>query len=356
MKFNRMYLPRLFCLLLITPGLGQSALASDQTPPQQWDRSSAMLAVRAVNIDLAVSQIGGLAALSDAETTLNNLIVVANRNDWPLPAREAVIYHFTRSLAPLPRGAVATKVMQYLQTYQALALVPHEDHGRALVPLFNIRAAAAGVEHGWRRSESSLEAQSLLATDPAALVSRYRNSADHNVRAGYLDALRTADLSTLTAVQNIALAQLADDPNLTALVGLTASISGDVGAVFELLQHGRGTGLAAALTAIGERLQAVELGVLLATAIAQAPAANSALAIAQWWPALQHDAATRQLLLNTLADVELGSAAALALAQNPDTQTINSLQDIAAGNTLAARRAQLALALNQSSLAVELRP
>ncbi len=69
----------------------------------------------------------------------------------------------------------------------------------ASVPLFNIRAAAAGVEHGWRRSESSLEAESLLAANLAALVVRYRNSSDHNVRAGYLDALRYADLSTLTA-------------------------------------------------------------------------------------------------------------------------------------------------------------
>ena len=57
-----------------------------------------------------------------------------------------------------------------------------------------------------------------------------------------------------------------------------------------------------------------------------------------------------------LDDPELGASAALALAQNPDIQTLKILQDTAGGETAAARRAQMALDFNRDQLIGEVQP
>ena len=346
---NQAVFVALFCLCVF----GDSAVAANEASTERWDRSSAMTAARSINVDRAVYEIGHISSLADGAATLEKLEQLESRSDWPLPAREAALYEFTRSLAGLPREAVAAEVMQHLQSYQARALVPHEDHGDTLVPLFNIRGAAAGVENGWQRAEFAIEAASLLETNPAELVSAYIESANHNQRSGYLDALGDAHLADVAAVQDAALEQLDRASTLTPLVGLTSVITLDTIAVQQLLINGRGAGLAAALGQLDERLQTPQTADLLIYAVLKAPADNAALAIAAWWPRLRHEAAVRDLLVEKLADPALGAAAALALAQDPDIQTIKMLQETAGGDSLAARRAQMALDMNRDRLVSE---
>lgn len=326
--------------VLLIGGILNSAIAQNHKPLSQWDRSTAMVAVRSVNIDLAINEINNLEDIQALE----------NRADWPLPAREAAIYKYTRSLASEPRDAVSPAVIQYLNTYQARTLVPAEDHPQAVVPLFNIRGAAAGVENSWIRSESASEAHVLLGTDPAALPGSYLKATNPSQRSGYLDATRQADLASVKAIQLAALDQLGTSPELTPLVAVTTAITQDPYATRRLLIDGSGAGLAAALDTLGAQYSAAESAVLMKFAIEQAPVTNAALAIAAWWPALHHDAATRQLLIDKLADPALGSSVALALAQNPDIQTIRELQLIADGNSIAARRAQMALNISHDGL------
>jgi hypothetical protein len=347
--------PALSAFLVIF-GFALHAGSYAQTPIIQWDRSSAMAAVRAVDIDTAVDEIGELSSLADGANTLARLNQVENRGDWPLPAREAVIYQFTRSLAELPRDAVASEVMQHLRSFQAQTLVPHEDHTGVSVPLFNIRAAAAGVENGWQRMESGVEASILLETNPATLVPVYMASTNPNQRAGYIDALRYAGKADVVTVQNAALEQLGESPGLTPMVAATAVITTDTFAIEQLLVNGRGHGLSATLIKLDKRLQSADTAALLAFAIQQAPASNATLAIAAWWPRLRHDPFTRDLMIDLLADPALGASAALALAQNPDIQTIKALQNSAIGDSVAARRAQMALDLNRAGLAAEVQP
>ncbi len=330
---------------LLIGGVLSSAFAQKHTAVSQWDRSSAMLAVQSVNIDLEINKINDL----------EDLRALENRNDWPLPAREAAIYKYTRSLASVPRDEVNVAVIQHLNSYQAQTLVPHEDHADAVVPMFNIRGAAAGVENGWKRFESASEARVLLASNPAVLPGNYLKSTNPSQRSGYLDAVRQADLASVQAVQLAALDQLGTSPELTALVATTAVITADPYVTRRLLLDGSGAGLASALDTLGAQYNAAESASLMKYAIEQAPAANAALAIAAWWPALHHDPATRQLLIDQLADPALGSSVALALAQNPDIQTIRELQLIADGDSVAARRAQLALDISRNGLIVEVR-
>jgi hypothetical protein len=347
--------PALSALLAIF-GLALHAGSYGQSPVLQWDRNSAMAAVRAVDIDAAVYEISELTSLADGVKTLARLKQIETRSDWPLPAREAVVYQFTRSLAELPRDAVATEVMQHLRNYQAQTLVPHEDHGEHSVPLFNIRAAAAGVESGWQRAESGIEAAMLLETNPTALVSAYIASTHPIQQAGYLDALQHAGIADVVAVQNIALEQLGESPGLTPMLGVTATLTSDVFAVEQLLVNGRGQGLSSTLKKLDKRLQIADTAALLDFAIQQAPASNATLAIAAWWPRLKHDSVTRDLMIDLLTDPTLGASASLALAQSPDIQTIKALQDIAKGDSVAAQRAQMALDLNRAGLIAEVHP
>ena len=333
-----------------------SAIAVNQAVSTRWDRSSAMAAVRTVNIRIAVDEIGSVSSLADGEATLNKLKHLETRSDWPMPAREAALFEFTRSLAGLPRSAVAAEVMQHLQNYEAQTLVPHEDHGNTLVPLFNIRGAAFGVENGWQRTEFAIDAARLLETDPARLVSAFMESSNHNRRSGYLDALREAGMADVEAVQLAAVEQFANAPGLTPMVGLTAVTTRDPLAIQQLLINGRGAGLSSALRQLDQGLAASETATFLIFAVENAPIGNASLAIAAWWPGLRHVAAIRDLLVDQLADPALGGAAALALAQSPDIQTIRILQDTAAGNTLAARRAQMALDINRDRLVGEIQP
>ena len=342
--------------LLMTGSLALVSLAYGQAQIDEWDRPGAMAAVQSVNIDAAVYAIGDVSTLGDATTTLGKLRTLETRADWPMPAREAAIFNFTQSLADLPRDAVATGVMQHLATYQARTLVPHEDHGDSFVPLFNIRGAAAGVENGWQRSEFAGEAGALLEIDPTALVTAYLGSANRNQRSGYLDALQQAEVSDVHTVQRLTIERLGKKPELTAMLATTAAITADTTAIEQLLIHGRGAGLSSSLTQLNERLPQPEIASLLVFAIEQAPAGNAALAIAAWWPSLGHNAVIRDLMVSTLSDPALGASAALALASDPDVQTIRALQQTADGDSPAARRAQMALDLNRSGLTGGMRP
>jgi len=339
----------LACLVFFTS-------ANSQTPVRKWDRGSALAAVRTVNIDVAVREIGSISTLADGETTLSRLKNIETRSDWPLPAREAAVYRFTRSLTEFPRDAVATEVMQYLLEYQARTLVPHEDHGDAFVPLYNIRGAAMGVENDWQRKEFAVEAGILLNTNPAALVDSYKDTTNRNARSGYLDALQQADMEKVLAVQSATLEQLGTTPGLTPMLGVTATVSTDSWAIRQLLLNGRGPALSSAFRKTAMQMQAPELNSLLVYAIEQAPTHNAALAIAQWWPQLRHDPSIRDLLLEKLADPNLGATAALALAQSPDIQTIRDLKAVADGDSMAAHRAQMALDINRNRLLEEVQP
>ena len=349
---NYLALVSLFCLCVFA----DSAVAVNQNPSAQWDRSNAMAAVRIVNIRIAVDEIGDISSLADGETTLNNLKRMETRSDWPMPAREAALFEFTRSLAGLPRSAVAIEVMQHLQNYEAQTWVPHEDHGYTLVPLFNIRGAAIGVENGWQRTEFAIDAARLLEINPSGLVSAFMESTNHNRRSGYLDALRLAEMADVEAVQLAALEQFAKAPELTPMIGVTVVTTRDRFAIQQLLINGRGAGLSSILRQLDQRLPASETAALLIYAVENAPAGNASLAIAAWWPGLRHVAAIRDLLVDELADPDLGSAAALALAKSPDIQTIKMLQDTAGGDSVAARRAQMALDINRDRLVGEVQP
>lgn len=336
--------------LLLASGIALLANASDTEMAERWDRNSALAAVQSVNLNAVTLEISDISSLADGETTVSRLTSLANRTDWPLPVREAALLQFTRSLSDLPADAVSAEVVHYLRNYQARTLVPHEEHPQAYIPLFNIRGAISGVTNGWQRQEHARLAMALLHSQPEKLVSDFAKSTNPNQKAGYLDALRSADIGSVISVQNIVLEQLEETPALTPMVALTAVITTDLNAIEQLLLKARGAGLPAALTELEQQLSPIATANILAFAIQQAPTTNAALAISAWWPGLSHDSMTRDLMVSLLASEELGASAAMALAQSPDIQTIKALKDLASGNSPASRRARMALDLSREQL------
>jgi hypothetical protein len=345
----------LILTLLVVTGVSNPADAQHRSLPVEWDRATAAAAIDSVNIDPLLEQFDDHVLLEDAGSTIEKLTLLENRDDWPLPAREAAIYRFTRSLADLPADAVAPGILQHLKNYDARTMVPHEDHAGGWVPLFNIRGAAAGVENTWLRREVSYEAQRLLADDPESLVRTFspatRGSINNIQRQALTDVLQNASFQEVAAVQDIVLEELPGSPGLTYLAGVTARITRDQSAIEALLKHGGGVGLTANLEAIGEQLPPGQLLELLEFATRHAPATNTSLAIAAWAPGLRGNTGFRDYLLDELSSDALGASAALALSRQLDVQTISILQAMTSGRSDAARRARMALDLGQSSLA-----
>ena len=252
----------------------------------------------------------------------------------PPAIREQVLHEFTVELRELPPGSVGHPVMEFLSGHEPQVMVPHEDHPDSHVPLFNLRAASAGVQHTWRRREASYAGFVLLAQDPALLVR---------------ESVAAATPAQLETISFLALNGLEQEPALTELAGTAALRNEDTRALEQVLRTGSGSGLTRLVRDTGARLDPDRLARLLASTLEQAPPETAALAIAEWSSALAAHPDTENRLLSLLGDPQLGSAAALALANHAaDSTTARLLAVLESGQSpLAASRARLALELLQ---------
>jgi hypothetical protein len=288
------------------------------------------------------------------------------REDWPAPAKDAAVYGYLAQLRDLPPGSVDVAVMDYLKAYPVNTLVANQDHGQGLEPLFQVRAAAAGLEHSWQRQEAILEGRMLLHLNPASLADAYMLESSAPVRSGYRAALAQASTAQVEALLNSTLPLLASDAALTPLLAEAAQKNGDVDALLLVLQDGSGAAIAPMLRALRDNMGADQQRKLLLAVLPQDKREkgkhrpdqhqNAALALAELAPGLVGDARIDKALLGLLDHADLGAAAALALARSPNPNTMDALSELAAGDQQAmAARARMALAL-QDELSLERSP
>ena len=334
----------LFCLLALlcaAPVIAQTAREGGAATGQSVAAAQRLDALR------------GATSAGDQGRLLALLGSTAADETLPLELREKVLFDYVQHLRSQPPRAADSRVMAFLGSYAPRILVPHEDHPGASVPRFNIRAAAAGVEHSWRRQEASYAGAVLLGRDPALLVQAFRLHADPPVRRGLLDALDSASAGALEAIAFIALDHIEHEPQLAELVGKATSRTGDTRALEQLLRTSDGTAIPGILRTARETLDEGQLATLLEVAITEASPGIAALAIAELTPAVTQRADTRAQLLQLLGDPERGSAAALALAATPAPGTqaeLNGMLDAAEPGSLAAARARLALEIIATGL------
>ncbi len=337
--------------LLATLPIGLAAQPNGPSPATPWDRSSAALALEGVDIDPVVDQLHQLTVTGADTVLVESLEAVRLRPDWPEPARDLAILEYTRTLAALPADSLPPNVIAYLRAYPAMTLVPHEDHPQGQVPLFNVRAAAAGLEHLWLREEALLEGQALLRSNPRGLTDAFTIEDAPAVHAGYLQALEQATPEELKVLSADAGARLEEAPKLTPLAGRAALLVRDLPTLEATVRHGEGDAVhrllqeAAAVLSRDERLDLFE------SSLGHARRDSASLAIATLYPALAGHPTADEALLARLGDPALGAGAALALAQSPSLATRQALEALAVTTDRpASRRARLALQLLDEGL------
>lgn len=280
----------------------------------------------------------------DSESQLAALRDIDARSDWPAPVREKLLLDYVNELRQEPPGSVSAEVLEFLGAYPEAVLVPHEDHPSAGIPLFNIRAATAGVLNGWTRQEAAFTGATLLAEEPSTLVTAWLEESRPAARRGFVEALSTASRPQLLAVGASAREQIRQHPKLLELAGQAALLSQDTETLHMLMKGPGGKDMHRLLRQAAGSLTGGDLAMLLGAALQSENPETAALAISILSPSLAAES-VEPLLLEQLGDAELGAAAAMALAANPASRTRQSLETLAATSEdrLTATRARLAL-------------
>lgn len=288
-----------------------------------------------------------LAREGDNSQLLQSLDTIESHDDWPVPAREHILHAFATGLGDLPAGSVNSEVIDYLVRYEPRTIVPHSDHARIGVPLYNIRAATMGSLNEWRRQSAFKRSRQLLALGSEAWLDAYQ-SAGPQQKKGFRDALETLSGEQLNELGQLSLQLSRNDASLVSIAAWSGLLRSDPALFREALVSTRGPELTHLIKAASTGFSDPENYELLSHLILHAPPGTAALAIAVLAPARldQHD--FTELMFDTLSDQGLGAAAALVLASGTSPDIQQRLKDMAARkDSLASSRA--ALAMKQSA-------
>lgn len=328
------------------------ALAQQAHDPETWEREHALRAsVTPQNKSHADALMQG-ARSRDDRATLAQIESVVRDPDLPAPARERLLYEFVTELRREAPRAIGSEAMGYLKQYPSTVLVQDIDHPRMQVPLFNIRSAAAGLDNLWTRQESAGRGARLLQTDARALVEAFAATNSVPVQKGLLDSLAGAEPVLRQSVAEAALVQIGSKPGMAELVGEAALLNEDGDLLERLLRSGPTPGIHRLLREGATAFDADRNARLLSAALDSGSGEVAALAIAELAPAVAGHGPSVDRLFTELGQAETGSAAALALAGNPDPAVLTRLEAIVRdqGGTLTASRAQLALQMIEARL------
>jgi hypothetical protein len=317
-------------------------------PEPNWDRGMALQTVRETDAQPILKPLFQMARSGSNAKLLRTLSVIAQDPEIPAPARDYLVFNFALGLSDLDVNAVSPEVLQYLSAYQAHTLVAHEEHPGFAVPLFNVPAAAAGVRNRWDRQQASARAESLLQEPAERWIASYL-AASPAGRRGFVDALEFASPEDLGRLGWSALPQLEENPGLTLVAARAGLDSGDFELLRQAISRGGGPDLSGILRASSRKLSAAESTELLAHSLQLGSDSKAALAIAHLAPAHLDQAAVRETLFSTLADRNLGAAAALVLGASADPEIQTRLRDIASKKDSPARqRAELAISVQRA--------
>ena len=334
---------KLFLFLLFCLPSWQSLHAQAAMPKPNWDRALAVESASSVDAGPLLKNLYQLARTGKNRQLLDSLSALEQNRNWSVPAREYVIWTFTIGLSDMEVNTVNREVLEYLSAYEPRTLVSHDDRSDAGVALFNISAAAAGVQNLWRRQVAANRAEFLLQSDSGQWIEAYLGAAKVE-RRGFIDALDFASGKQLSALANSALERLSVDPALTVIAGKSALILADPELLGQTVVLGRGPDLHRILKAASLELNANDSRELLYHVIRLGPEKNAGLAIAQLAPGLLGDPDVREKMFIMLENLELGTSAALVLGSSSNPDVRSRLENVAGGKEgRASQRASIAI-------------
>jgi len=325
---------------MLTPAV---VFAEQRIQPPNWDSRFAAEMARVPQSQARVEELFSLLQADDSAGLYARLDETIAGGSLMQPSRDYVLFQFAVGLADYPDSD--PQLLQRLRAVTPRVLVPHPERESVGVPLFNIAGAAEGVHQLRLRRQAQADAERSLGASGDQWVNAYL-LASRSQRMGFSDALTTADAAALSDILDAAVRGLEQAPVLTPIAGKTALLLGDASALRGVVRSGGGNELAGILEAAALTLPPADVLTLLEVAIAEAPASNASLAIAQLYPRLADDPLATELLFDILGNTELGAAAAMALAAAGGPGVRADLQRIALEESgLASARARSALTL-----------
>jgi hypothetical protein len=327
--------------LLIQAG---SLLAAQALFPEpNWTRQQALEATARIDTTAELKTLFQLAREMRNEELLQELQAMKARQSLPDPARDQLLYSFALGLGDLPAWSVNHEVVDFMLSYEAQTLVPHEDRESVGVALFNIRAATAGSLNQWQRYSAWSEARQLLLHGSEPWLSGYLD-AGFSQRQGFLDALESAPESRLEEIGAMALQGISGESSLTQVATRAGILLGDSVLFQQAVARGGGAELAASLRSAAGSFDEAEIESILKYSMVHARPEIASLAMAELAPKVLEQPPVTQMLFKTLEHRELGATAAMLLSSSKQPAVRQQLAELAAGpQSIASRRASLAL-------------
>jgi hypothetical protein len=338
-----------FFLCALLPVLSLPALvqAENGLARPNWDRVLALQSAALGDYDGQRQEWLRQLRAGNYEAVLQSIRQFSAASEPTSPAREQQLFLFTVALADFPAEQVPAALLAFLANYSPQTLVAHEESGNHAVALFNIPAAARGVQSEFTRQRAEARAATLLTGSAEVWIRNYLD-ASPAARAGFLAALDVASSSRLLELDRNARGLMDHEPDLAVVAGRTALAMSDVQSMRHVLELGSGSDVTSMLRSAAGKLSSGDRAELLLLSIESAPSQNAALAIALLSPGLQAVPQVISTLFDLLGDPELGSAAALALARIDEPLVEAQLVQLAGSEGLAATRARMAISLRET--------
>lgn len=276
-------------LILILAAGSVAATEPFDLPGPNWQREVAFLATEQGGSREILYRLYGLARAGHGDALLREIIAIDNDTALPEPARDWILYELAAALGDFDPHQPGRQALEYLRDRPPLVRVPHEENPGLGVPLYNVRAAAAGSLAVWARLESPT---------------------DTDVEARAVNPMR------------------------------------DTESFLDFISVASGPEIAGHIRRAGKVFDPSELEAIVLAVPRLADTATASLVIAELSPSLLFYPAVTNLMFDLLDHPGLGSSAALVLARSGNERVLWRLSDVAArGNNIAAQRASLAIGM-----------
>ena len=272
----------LIASMVIIAVLASPASASQSLETPNWDRTLAEQSARSTSVRSEVDSAVALVSENKKTSAFEALREMSLRSDWSQPARDRAMFEFARALADFSRESVPESIVDFLVSYQAKTLVPHEEAAEIGVALFPVSAAIGGILNQWRAQAAHIEALALVRSDPETLLARYAVTNDHAYRRGVRSGISSASPKKLNGLIRAGLLLLPEMPELTGLVGTATLARKDAEAFAQVVSQGGGAELLHLLREAPNAFNTADLEAIRSNTLGQAAPETRALINAEF--------------------------------------------------------------------------
>ena len=262
------------------------------------------------------------ALLADPGVSAGSIRSFLNTIGLDFVGSERVLYETLYRLRDLPQTPELEGLVREYLNYDDRVTVFHEE-GPLPIPLFNVRTAAHGTLNFWNRISTRDLALSELADGNFArfdVFAATRDSGNHAVRRGLIEALGAADISSVRAARDAFVAKLGTFPDFAEPLAVVALRTRDASLSRDLLTRMNGPAAIGLLTGVRRSLSPGD-----AFDVLEAATDNDSLASAAIYEIgkLTTVAARDDFLIEQLVRGKNGATAAAVIARYGDSALLD---------------------------------